>query len=1517
MAESTEPRALTAALAAPAFSTKVGSHVMHVATRHAERWAPESSASNVRTLRNLGFVDRLVAPWIEAAQRSASLRLFSQYRNEGMPERPTTQTSWLFPRPWYQDELDWMAAARQASESTGSSGSSGSSGSNESSESQSRVAPTMLTTRGTYVVPSEARRAMAMPTALYEYVAPSLSVAAPQAQPQGMPIALPRDVYSPLVPAAAVHAAHVIQRAMAPITGGFVAAGDHQAAVARMSPGLRAVLSTMLERTAISAEPTRLASSAPELVTPPAPRADTPVASTSTAIERDLESRPSAPSVATQTVVELQAQRAQLVELQRAARIVAERELVARLGSQDSQRAATTTTTPTTASTSSPAPRSERSEIEARVAQRIAERQHEQVAERQHEQVAERVRIERAAVTQREQRLHEAARESAVRDARAAASADIATQVTHAASAAPTMQTQSSPGRALPPELALAMAALSPALASTVAASLAREPERAVQTIGELNEALRTAELIARTTASGGSFESVRGPRLMMPAGLGGLVATVEQSAPSASRLSRAFGSSPTSLPSLPSLPTGSSRRAASVAPVAMTYMRVPATAWTAPGAPVASFGSTPALAAAEANRPAALQHVAWADRWLARFAGARTESLDVLTASSSASPSPIAGRANAAPEAVFVAPMLPRALAPESIAAPAASSTAPVASADVPVQRFDDNAETPDDVFASIAAAAGSARTRSRVPARTSPGSADVVAIADANVGLERQTFADVLAHAAPAAPNAGLSAQLASSPFAPAFRHVLPLAAAPMFDVRALFGGNLVASYLAGVLASSTDALPTAMREPVWLSSALASTLATVGSSESASSELARGALDWEPSYVAPVPDTVSSSSPSAMAPPSDHATAEAPSAGTGVAIERQLTTVRSALLALEVEFAATGEHKPVSAQPAQITIAAPTSPAHSMAMAMALPMIGELATVGGAVGVAHAGGVAMPGVSYAAPGMIADRAQAWSIAQERSVSDLAFDFVTPELVLAARVYGLGPAEAAQAARLAIAGPGGLATMASTVDRAFVQAFAVEAERRAQAITAYPRTDASARNADVATRSTTSGAATTSGATTTPGAAMTPSATAATPSFAQLPTSSFGVDRRPPRGAFMWPPATVAALGLTAAAPDGEQSMSVAALELLAAQAVAELGTYAAFAPDRPDRADAVATTASAQPLPATPGESATSATTIATSALEAAIRGSAPSDSEVLAAATAMVPTSRHAKLEAMYVALGQSHAARSWSPAARAARALALAGRGDESITAFERASIAWDVLPIVAPSIVGDASPSSSSYDELAPGASRSTGSTGSTFGSTFGSPAARAQAQAAQKRALMLPEYVESRPGLAGLSARAGEALGSYVAPSLGVTSASSSSSSSREPGAMRRVPSAAQEMVRTGRPSGRFGGGEVEIPTWFESAARKMFDEKSSSGPASELSLTELTLISAAPSNQIAASTRSQPSAVPSNPNPSAQGALATKDTPIDIEKVANDVYRQILVMMDAARARNGEPYL
>ncbi|HWU88265.1 MAG TPA: hypothetical protein VN253_13355, partial [Kofleriaceae bacterium] len=138
-----------------------------------------------------------------------------------------------------------------------------------------------------------------------------------------------------------------------------------------------------------------------------------------------------------------------------------------------------------------------------------------------------------------------------------------------------------------------------------------------------------------------------------------------------------------------------------------------------------------------------------------------------------------------------------------------------------------------------------------------------------------------------------------------------------------------------------------------------------------------------------------------------------------------------------------------------------------------------------------------------------------------------------------------------------------------------------------------------------------------------------------------------------------------------------------------------------------------------------------------------------------------------------------------------------------------------------------------------------------------------------------------------------------------------------SSSRDRGEQGAVLRAPTAMQELVRTGRPSGQHGGGEVEIPPWFEAAARKMFE---SQGTISEnISIAELTLVTAAPSTHIAASTRTPPSAAPVSPavSGSSEKGEGGGANVIDIESTAQEIYRYILTMMDAARARNGEPYL
>src|SRR5262249_44204338 len=239
---------------------------------------------------------------------------------------------WVFPRPWYQDELDWMAAARQASAQAPSR----------------QAAPTLLTTRGTYVPaaaspiasPSSpasiasitssalprsiASRPVAMPSALYEYVAPSLSLASSQPAPIagvgfGGETLSRGDAYSPLISLAAVQAADLMSRTVAPL------AVPHRgtAAPTAMTPGLRSVLASILERAAapraVEAPPSRLATSAPELVAPPAPRAS------------DLPGAASDETAASTQVAEQYAeQRMQIALLQRIAQHSAQRELAAR-----------------------------------------------------------------------------------------------------------------------------------------------------------------------------------------------------------------------------------------------------------------------------------------------------------------------------------------------------------------------------------------------------------------------------------------------------------------------------------------------------------------------------------------------------------------------------------------------------------------------------------------------------------------------------------------------------------------------------------------------------------------------------------------------------------------------------------------------------------------------------------------------------------------------------------------------------------------------------------------------------------------------------------------------------------------------------------------------------------------------------------------------------------------------------------------------------------------------------------
>ena len=1197
--EAAEGRALSAALSAPTpFRTRAGSAALHGAERHVQRYAPEADGQRRRgSLGALAFVDRLVLPWVAPQRQSSSLRMFGHYLAHGAGERAAAHVSWLFPRPWYQDELDWMAAARAGVDQ----------------ESQFS-AESLFTTRGTYAErPSAAAQAAPSPASL-GFVAPSLaSTQAPSMIDQ---------VWSPLVANDTAANARLVQIAVA-------ASGDAgrplaTSAMSALAPALIAPNAPGRAPAALPALRARLAA----MIAAGDPTGPTgPTAAQPTSRLAGLAPAQVLPAV---TADGFGATRASFGE-------PAETDDAPRAFDRDERPAA-----------SRP--------LEEQHAIRVAEQQ----------RVAADVQ-------------------------RAIAQADDARRTPQATPAAEPMP-------ALP--------------------------------IG-----LRMVDLLARGVETGQAPSPVAGPRLAMPAGLGGLV-----------------GVAPT-LDAIGAMATGRPAPAAFAPSAALAAFAATSTPAqmprTAPAAPLA-------LAAIAQARPHALDHVAWSDRWLARMAGAQPRALAAFDATTAVPSARSLARATAAPAPVFVAPAV------------AAAPTAAEPAADR-VVRYDDNDVTPDEVLFAIAAA------RSQAPARR-PAPLAAVPTAPARPGVERPTPADAVLTAAPAAPGAGLAPSLAASPLAPALAGILPLAPAAAFDVRALFGGEVAAAYLGGLLAAGTFSVD------------------TLGALRGAAPASRRAAGAPAMSVVAPVD----------------------PGAGPGAPgpVDEPTLTLRAPLFMPPVELGDDGE-------PATDTGFAPTADE-----APAAPLWS------------------------ARPGMTAERSRRWATHTHESAADLSFDFVPPELVLAARAYGLSPADAAQASRIATGGVTALQLLAGNVEMTFLDALAGAAQRGGSGFAVAGDPDAQARGFAPVTAFPVGGD-------------EAPALTSAIPS----------APRRAPRGAFLWPAATAGALGLRSAEAAGDTALSVAALELLAASAVAQLGTFA---------------------IP--PGEAAGDAAPARggrafAAPLDAAVESSlADADAD---AATAAAEPAQHARFQALYLALTQAGPAR--SAAGQAARAFALAGRGEggASLSARERAALAWSVLPMISDG--GQVSAEVAAALGLAP----------APASAPIAGRAPELTALAATAPAFADEAPDEARSGLA----RAGEALSAFVAPAAAAPApAATSSAFASSSGSGSRAPTAAPELVRTAA-SGRFGGGETEIPSWFEQAARKMLETR---GMGDSLSLAELTLVTAAPPTQIAASTRGQTVTAAA---PSPQSMPAKPGMP-DIEKIAQEVYAEFLAMMDSVRWRNnGEP--
>jgi hypothetical protein len=413
-----------------------------------------------------------------------------------------------------------------------------------------------------------------------------------------------------------------------------------------------------------------------------------------------------------------------------------------------------------------------------------------------------------------------------------------------------------------------------------------------------------------------------------------------------------------------------------------------------------------------------------------------------------------------------------------------------------------------------------------------------------------------------------------------------------------------------------------------------------------------------------------------------------------------------------------------------------------------------------------------------------------------------------------------------------------------------------------------------------------------------------------------------------------------------------DAQQPLSLAALDLLAAKAVADVGIFVA-----PDGALAAAGDGAAISAAATAGRSSAGGDTAAGAAAAGAAaqqRGAAAHSGELVAADTAsgagipgVAATSGPLPrgFEALYVALYNSPAGRSMSPAVRAARALALASSIGEGRTssAQARAAAAWAVMPMVIP---GGAPAMPAMLD--AEGA-RSSAPASSTGGAPARTPGAGIESASGRASGPPHPIFVEGAPGAAAASAsraaggpgqtpefrvvasRAGESLRSFVAPyeepRVATTGAASAPSARRDSsqGAVLRVPTAAQPLVQTGSPSSspaaemiraaraKRASGDPGIPAWFEKAARQLFNDSSGGGG---ITLAEMTLVTSAPARHIAASPKTASSSAATAPQSAGGSEQADEVDSAEVQRLAEEVYAEICRLMAVATERNGEPW-
>ena len=987
--------------------------------------------------------------------------------------------------------------------------------------------------------------------------------------------------------------------------------------------------------------------------------------------------------------------------------------------------------------------------------------------------------------------------------------------------------------------------------------------------------ARRAIELLSTTlTDSPSHFAPAGAPAMALPSGLGGFVAASHKRAQFGQTLvarqapSRLQGAHPNGRPFV------------SVAP---------ATVVQAPRAPQA------ALAAVSETLPRPVVHVGWADRWLARFAGASPAVVATMGTSremvrrAASAPRPVymqsvaslgyaAGRSVVSPAARSVLQSTPSAsLSTPSLVPQSSPSLVPQSSPSLvpqstrtfvqtpqaPVQA--DDAIVPDEMFAAITKAAVQSRSTGDSVSASRPAAAlsvapsrDEAPLSDGAVSLSAFERALV---ASPLPVGPGMTTRLAASPIAPMLAGVIGSASASQTSSRSSAGFDVRAI------------APAVWADMMLSTGAFVDDVPVLRSARSAPTS----------AYLSPPTGGEHRSRPVGYA---ELAATVAPTPRTGA-----LATTSPAMV---------GVHDSRRAFDAELVTAMARTPHRAASTTDAL----------------RAAPIVQPGRR---PGAFAVRAEAWSAARQADSADLSLDFVSPELVVAAGHYGFGAAQAVQAARLAAAGESTLAGLAYAVDLTLLSALQGQQSAAHSAHRGTPQaTIGTPVRPDAAAKDTTV--------------------------WADAVGRTLNGARSTPRGAVLWPQATVKALELSVGDAEGTHPHALAALDLLAAAEVVSAGTQPAQVHSRfgmhGEGGESLTGAAHGrEPLTgaAHGGESLAGAAHDGES-LTGAAHGREP-----LTGVGAFPVVSPTAQVFASMLLSSQTGAptGSSLSPSVRVARAFGVSqhvapeGAG---LSNAQRAQLVWKSMPIVMGGAQGGVSPVASAVQATSKG-SLVANDTAAGAVMPFAASVVSPDASSAVSHAPGLRHVVREgqsapqtnfSPRPVGSARQAGEWLRALVSPRFGADAGSAAQQVGEMLGSIYNMP-VSPELVRTGgagsdasrpmHPASSTGAPmpagarnvTKDVPPWFAEAARRVFNE---GGSHEGLTIAEMTLIETAPVSQIAADHKSAEHSTGATKPARGASSEIVGLSPEELEELSEECFKELKRKLSVALWRNGDIY-